>query len=268
MRFDTLIPIAASALLLAGCATGRTGAGPVPVAPLRSVAYSKVKPRATQTAVVILHDDVAGDAPVDRAALAERAAAAVPAGAAVLLLRPGYAAPDGTRSDGERGDGIGDGYGPDAIRLVGESLRSIRAKYADARIVLLGEGGGAALAANVASARPQLVDAMLLVDCPCALPEWRKARARKDKRFAAPVDSLDPLQTAGGIMSRTRVGMLSREDMSRYARPYAEALALRGIATEYRETTDPAATTLDDPELLDMLSRLARPAPDKADKDA
>ncbi|PCD01668.1 hypothetical protein COC42_16245 [Sphingomonas spermidinifaciens] len=252
----------AAALLLAGCATTtarqQTSA---PALPLAVETYGALRPAQVRNLVIVLHDDLAPGTPVDYSAFAARAAATVPAGAAVVLLRPGYADANGHMSGGVRARGIGDGYSAEQIRLVGESVQALAARYRNARTILVGDGGGAVLAANVAAMRPSLVGSMLLVGCPCALPEWRKHMARRNPGFAEEVDSLDPLQTVGGIAPSARIALVSGGDKARVpariARLYAEALTLRGIAVEYRVVEGDGADLLSNNEVTQLLARLA-----------
>lgn len=247
----------AAALMIAGCATTQPGGAPAPR--LVTESYGALKPAKVRNLVIVLHDDLAPGAAVDYSAFAARAAAAVPAGAAVVIVRPGYGDPGGRMSEGSRSRGIGDGYSAEQIRRVGESVQALTMRYRNARTILVGDGGGAVLAANVAATRPSLVNAMLLVGCPCALPEWRKHMARREPAFAESVDSLDPLQTVGGIAPTARIAILSGGDKARVpariARLYAEALALRGIAVEYRQVDGDDLLAGD--EVMQSLARLA-----------
>jgi pimeloyl-ACP methyl ester carboxylesterase len=250
----------AAALILAGCATTREASAPA--LPLAIERYGALKPSQVRNLVVVLHDDLTPGAPVDYSGFAARAAAAVPAGGAVVVLRPGYADADGHLSGGIRARGIGDGYSAEQIRLVGETVQALAARYRNARTILIGDGGGAVLAANVAAMRPSLVHSLLLIGCPCALPEWRKHMARREPAFAESVDSLDPLQTVGGIAPTARIAIVAGGDKARVpariARLYAEALALRGIAVEYRQVEGDDLLAGD--EVTQLLGRLAEGA--------
>lgn len=257
MRCFSLFP----ALLLASCAT----TPPVPIAapPLAGAVFGSVKPAKVETLVVVVHNDT--DAAPSHAAFAERAATTIPNAAVVALMRPGYGNAGGVVSPGVRGAGNGDSYTADNVRLLGQSVAAYRQRYPRARTILVGDGGGAALVANLAGTRPALVDAMLLVGCPCTLPEWRALMAKTSpgKGFARPVDSLDPLQTVGGIATTTRTAILVGENdritPPQIAGTYAEALALRGIAIDFRRLPGRSHAVLNDPETLQALARLARP---------
>lgn len=257
------IALGTALLLLAGCAATQVARAPEP--PLSFTSFGTLRPSQVRTLVILVHDDAGPSSAIDYAAFGRRAAAAVPAGSAVLLVRPGFTDAAGAASPGMPPRGIGDGYSPDQVRLIGQSVEALRARYPKARTILVGDGGGAALAANLAASRPGLADSLLLVGCPCALPEWRQQMAKRDRAFAAEVDSLDPLQTVGGIAPGARVGIVSGGDTARVpariARLYAEALALRGIAVEYRQIDADGAALLQSDDVIQLLARLAATVP-------
>jgi acetyl esterase/lipase len=94
------------------------------------------------------------------------------------------------------------------------------------------------------------------------LPEWRKYRAKLGHGgFATPVASFDPLMTVGGVAPATRVALLVGSDDSdtpqRFSRAYAEALALRGIATDYRVLPGRGHDLLADRDLIDAVRRMS-----------
>ncbi|WP_448502968.1 alpha/beta hydrolase family protein [Sphingomonas sp.] len=264
MRFEPragLAMAAAAMLSLAGCAqqAARTPPGPQ----LAVVEATDARPARAETLLVFVHDDTTGALP-DRDAFLRQAAQAIGGRvAAVRVVRPGYAAPDGRVSPGTRDAGIGDGYGRDAVEALGRTIRNLRGRNTRLRTILIGEGGGAALVANLAGVDPGALDAMLLVRCPCTLPEWRSLRARSDARFRQPVQSLDPVQVAGGIAPTLRAAIVVGEKdavmLPRFSRTYAEALALRGIATDFRRLPSRGSDALDDPETIQALVNLVRP---------
>lgn len=236
---------------------------------LEAQRYGEGRAARVRTLVVVLHGD-ADTSIAPTYSFAQSTAGVLSGSTTIALLRPGYADETGRRSPGERGAGNGDGYTRERIGEVARSLIDLRKRYRRANIILVGEGGGAALAANLVGIYPTLADGVLLASCPCALPEWRRAMARQQpgSGFDQPVDSLDPLQTIGGVPAALRAAVLVTGDapngLARYSRTYAEALALRGIAVDFRLL--PKAnedSLLADPELTAALQRLASSLPAK-----
>lgn len=259
-------PLLLAPLLLAGCATiGPHRAPPAPQ--LHFETFSSERARDVRTLVVVLNGDGAPDVRDDFEAFAASAATLIPDSAAVALLRPGYVAADGDRSPGERGGESGDNYTQDRIEAVGDAIAALKQRYPAARTVLVGDSGGAAIAANLAGIRPELFDGMVLVGCPCTLPEWRAHMERRTpgEPWEAPVTSLDPLKTAGGIAPTLRAAVIVGADDPitpvRFSRSYAEALTLRGIATDYRILPGKGHSILNDPEVLAATGRLAASLP-------
>jgi pimeloyl-ACP methyl ester carboxylesterase len=265
-----LLPLA----LLAGCTTPvatrtHTVAKVEPVLNLHARNFGATAPDAVRTLIVVLHGDGGPEARSDHYRFAEAATQSIPNSAAVALLRPGYGDAAGNRSPGQAGLGFGDDYTQERIDAIAESLGILRRRFASARLILVGDSGGAAIAADIAGIRPDLVDAMVLVGCPCALPEWRKGmqKQRHGAAWATPVASLDPLKTAGGVMPGMRaavlVGLDDKITPPALSRAYAEALALRGIATDLRIVPGRGHDLLNDPEVLAATTRLATALPTK-----
>ncbi len=257
------------ALLLAALALAGTGvAAPMPAAKgLYAERFGKTSSRKVRTLIVVLHGDAPITRPSDHYAFARAAAAAVPNSIAVGLLRPGYEDARGHRSPGERGLTTGDNYTPDRIGAVAASIRSLQKRYRNARTVLVGHSGGAAIAADLAATYPGLVDGVVLVSCPCTLPEWRihMKKVAPTPLWDQPVASLDPIKLVGGIAPGLRaailVGMEDATTPSRFSRTYAEALTLRGIATDFRIVPGKDHELLGDPEVMAATQRLAASLP-------
>jgi len=247
-------------LLLAGCASMQAPP-PASLAAIPTGLYTETFGPASGTAVKTLVVVIHADNQPSHYAFAAAVARAVPDSAAVAVLRPGYADKTGHSSPGERGSGTGDNYTADRITAVGDAIASLHMRYPNARTILVGDAGGAAIAANLAGTRPNLIDGMVLVSCPCTLPEWRERMQKRDPAWAAAVTSLDPLKTSGGVLPSIRAAVLVGADDAvtpiPFSRAYAEALTLRGIATDYRIVPGKGHELLDDPEVLAATTRLA-----------
>ncbi|MGK6356499.1 alpha/beta hydrolase family protein [Sphingomonas sp. DT-207] len=235
-------------LLLAACATGSPGPQ---TAKVDGDVYGPARGTRVETVIVVLAEANTLDTPAHNRSFAAAAARAIPTSAAVAL----------PPIDGL--DPAADGYGTRVVAAAGESIVSLRARYPKARIVIVGDSGAAALAANLAGVQPQLVDGIVLVSCPCALPEWRAHMKGQGSNMisAATSAGLDPLKTAGGIAPTLRAAVVVGADDAvtpvKFSRAYAEALALRGVATDYRIVPGKGHGLLDDPEVLAATERLA-----------
>ncbi|MEP9403207.1 hypothetical protein [Sphingomonas sp. VNH70] len=261
MRWPSLLPLA----LLAACGGGRMAHAPAPGAQ----AFGPDGTREVKTLALVLHGDGDTVVPAAFAEATQAIAAAIPGTRAVALLRPGYADGAGNSAPGVRGGTTGDAWTRDRLDAVADTIAAWRARYPHARTVLIGQSGGAAMAALLAGLRPGLVDGVVLAGCPCMLPEWRRYRARHGGQgFRVPVTSFDPLLTVGGIAPATKVAVLvgaeDAETPQRFSRAYAEALALRGIATDYRVLPGRGHDLLGDGDLIEAVRRIASPVPRNA----
>jgi pimeloyl-ACP methyl ester carboxylesterase len=270
MRSRLALSLLGAALAACTPATGPGAPADVPTSGLYAQSFGKIPAKQVRTLIVVLHGDAPFAKPDYQYPFAASAAAAVPNSVAVALLRPGYEDPQGHRSPGERGQTTGDNYTPERIDAVAGAVRSLQRRYGLARTVLVGHSGGAAIAADLAATYPGLVDGIVLVSCPCALPEWRKymKTVSPTPLWDAPVTSLDPVKLVGGMSPPLRAAILVGGDDKttplRFSRIYAEALSLRGIATDFRIIPGKDHELLGDPEVLSALQRLAGALPGKS----
>lgn len=149
------------------------------------------------------------------------------------------------------------------LAAAAKDIRAFKARYHPTHTILVGARSSAALVADLMGTQDRIADAMLLGACPCAGEDTR-APTPATPQEARP---LDPLQTAGGISPRTRAAIVAAASDTvappRLSRTYAEALALRGIAVDYRVLPKATQAILTDPETISALRRLAG-MPDKA----
>lgn len=265
MRFDRLIA-PALALFAASCAMTPPAAqmdGPLGLS-LATQSFGAKPGARVRTLIIIVNGDGPAAERGDDAALAATLAGAIPKASVVTLLRPGYANRAGQLSPGEKGLENGDNLGPEQLQALVEAITRIERGYPGARHILMASAGGAALVADVAGLYPRLADAIVLGGCPCTMPEWRAYRAKQDPKggWKQPVQALDPLRTAGGVDPRLRallaVGADDRIAPPRFTADYAQALALRGISTDYRIVPGRGQDVLSDPEVVAATIRLAQ----------
>lgn len=193
--------------------------------------------------IAVLHGDLlsADEAPSYHYEFARRAAEQMDDVVAVGLLRPGYADDAGDRSSGRRGLATGDNYTPEVVDAVAQTVRELQARFHPATTVLAGHSGGAAIAADLIGRWPHLVNAALLVSCPCDVPAWRRGMVGTKFRdvgpfsllFLLPASSLSPLDLADRVSPSLRVRLVvgSRDATAppKFTLAYAQALQMHGV---------------------------------------
>ncbi len=128
--------------------------------------------------VVVLHGDAPFNKPGYQDTFAARIAAANADVIAAAILRPGYTDPQGHTSDGERGQTTGDNYNARNVDAIAAAIDSLQRRFTARRVVAVGHSGGAAITAHILGRLPDLVDAALLVSCPCDGTRWREHMSR------------------------------------------------------------------------------------------
>lgn len=190
---------------------------------------------APEVMLVWLHGDLSSGgpanyhfAPAQASALDFRASKVL----AVALLRPGYADGGGASSSVDAAhDGRSDHYTQVNVGEVAAAIERLREHYRPKSLIVIGHSGGAATAAIMLGLKPGLIDAALLVACPCELVAWRSGR----RAWTA---SENPTHWIARIAPGTRVIALTgdRDDNTSpsLARDYVEALKARAISAEFR----------------------------------
>ena len=165
------------------------------------------------TLLIALHGDTA---PWDRSgaqyAFAESIADANDNVVAIGMVRPGYVDPNGRTSDGPQGEGVGDNYGRPQIDQIAAAVRELKSRHNAERVILVGESGGAATAANVVSIYPDLVDQAVLIVCPCDVVRWRAHMAEKTGKpevFGGAIDTLSPIDLVENVSDQTNITLIA-----------------------------------------------------------
>jgi pimeloyl-ACP methyl ester carboxylesterase len=209
--------------------------------------------------VVVLHGDSPGSPPTYQYRFAATGAAALSDAVVAAVLRPGYS--DGVdRSDGMRGETTGDNYTPEVIDAVATAISELKNRYHPRRVVLVGHSGGSAITADLLGSRQgSLVDAALLVSCPCDLAEWRRhmQSIKGGAIWERPARSLSPIAVVADIPAPVRIWMLVGSD-DKITPPaltlaYADALRNRGIAVDVTVAPGLPHDILLEPVALDRL---------------
>lgn len=183
---------------------------------------------------IVLHGDVSsGGAATYHYRIAQEIVAAHPDALAVAVLRPGYFDAAGKRSEGSD-NGRRDHYSAANIDAMAAAISALRAHYRPARTVLIGHSGGAAFAGVILGRHPGTVDGAILVSCPCDIQRWRDAGGgRAWPNSLSPSSFVDKVPHGARVIAIT--GSRDTNTDSRLGRTYAEQLARRGVAAEFRE---------------------------------
>lgn len=176
--------------------------------------------------VVVVHGDISdGGRATYHARFAERIAR--PGIVAVALMRPGYADRAG-RTSGGHTLGRSDNYTAEVVTAVGAAVAALRDFHRARRVVYVGHSGGAAIGGVLIGRRPGLLDAALLISCPCDIAGWLRSRGRPPWRR-----SLSPSHFVHRVPSSTRVlaltGAEDENTRADIARAYVSTLARRGV---------------------------------------
>ena len=225
-------------------------------------------PTEPETMVVWLHGDVSSGGPANYHFAVAQSAAAQFASARVLsvaLVRPGY--PDGSGESSTvaplRG-GRTDHYTRENLEEVGVAIERLRARFKPKFVVAVGHSGGAATTAVLLGMKPGLLDAAVLVACPCELVAWRANRpgARQWTASENPHTWADKVSTASQVIALTG----SKDDNTQpdLARGYVNALQARGVDARFALVPDEGHNSaFRSPQVTKALADLlaARPAP-------
>lgn len=159
--------------------------------------------------LVALHGDSARRNPSYQYAFARAVAEQVENTISVGLLRPGYRDDADRRSDGVRGEAVGDNYDKPRIDQIAAAIEQLRKHHKAGKIVLTGHSGGSAITAKLIAAYPKLVDHAVVVSCPCDIPAWREDMylLSEYEGFKRPLDVVSPIDVAGSISDETSVSI-------------------------------------------------------------
>lgn len=153
--------------------------------------------------VIVLH----GDAPFvnrpDQYAFASNLADAAPGTRVFTVFRPESADANEAELGVERAIAFRDNYRLELVDDMARAIESLRARWNAPGVILVGDGGGAAVAAYVAALHPDLVQSAVLILCPCDIPALTLHRTL----FA--VQSLSPLQALDQMNKGTKVTVIA-----------------------------------------------------------
>jgi pimeloyl-ACP methyl ester carboxylesterase len=210
--------------------------------------------------IVVLHGDAPFTNPGYQYATARKLAQAADSVIAVGMLRPGYTDDDGYRSSGIRGRALGDNYTAQNVDAIAAAIDTLRRAFNPGHVILVGHSGGAALTANIIGRHPRLVDAAVLVSCPCDLPSWRRHMFDLQHRLIwwIPIHGLSPMDLADGVDPTTIVKVIVGDSDNvappPLSRAYAARLRQRNVAVTLIEIPGAPHDILLDPRVLSEIT--------------
>ena len=157
--------------------------------------------------VVSIHGDSPFSRPSYHYRFARRVALESNNVVSVGILRPGYIDDFNRRSDGERGESVGDSYDDKRALQIANAVESLRTAYNARAVVLAGHSGGSAIAAKIIALKPGIADTAFIVSCPCNINSWRADRLRNnqfegfkgDLKISSPIDLVGMIDSATDI---------------------------------------------------------------------
>jgi pimeloyl-ACP methyl ester carboxylesterase len=209
--------------------------------------------------VIWLHGDESdGEAPKSHIAPAQEAASRFASRqvVSVAIWRPGYPDPQGNMSGGDA-HGRSDNYTKANMLIVGEAVARLKAHYHQPNTIMVGHSGGAATAAILLGMEPSLVNAAVLVSCPCDLRSWRAARKRPWP------NSEDPMAYAARVAPPVSViaisGTADTNTLPSLARNYLTVLDAHQVKTAFISVLGATHNSaLQSPQVLDAVDTLLK----------
>ena len=201
---------------------------------LKTKIYTSAKTGSSPALILVLHGDSPFGPPSYQYAFAQKLATELDNAVVVALLRPGYTDNTGEHSEGERGRTTGDNYTPQVVDAVAAVITQLRARFHPACTVVIGHSGGAAIAADLLGRWPSVVNAALLVSCPCDLERWRRHMLSRQYNpiWLLPVHSISPMSVAERVSPSVNIRMMvgSQDEIapSSLTEEYAALLKKRG----------------------------------------
>jgi dienelactone hydrolase len=180
--------------------------------------------------IVVVHGDISdGGAATYHTDFARTLAR--PGVVAVALIRPGYAGADGRRSQGSN-HGRTDSYTAATVAAIGGAIDALRRHHRPRRVIYVGHSGGAAIGGILIGKLPKLIDAAVLVSCPCDIARWLAERRRPQwTRSLSPAHHLHRVATATQVVAIT--GASDDNTKPHLARDYVARLAARGVRARF-----------------------------------
>ena len=180
--------------------------------------------------VVVVHGDISdGGAATYHAEFAKGLRR--PGAVVVALIRPGYVDAAGRKSEGTTLDRH-DNYTSANVAAIAGAVDALKKHYRARRVIYVGHSGGAAIGGVLIGQRPGLVDAAVLVSCPCDIARWLHERGRKPwTRSLSPDFFIPRVPKTTEVVAMT--GSADDNTFPALAEDYATRLAARGVPARF-----------------------------------
>ncbi len=189
----------------------------------------------TETLVVILHGALSRGGTADYMAPAARIAANRFDAVGIAMAQPGYTIQGRTSSGtATRDTHRWYRYRAEKIDSIAAAIANLKRHYRAKRLVLVGHSMGAVNAGVILGRHAPLVDAVVLLACPCDIPGWRFHHDRNPLPHAlSPHDFLADAPKSARILALT--GQNDRNTPLFLARNYAEKARKLGLDATFVE---------------------------------
>ncbi|WP_417728430.1 alpha/beta hydrolase family protein [Roseovarius sp.] len=182
--------------------------------------------------VVVVHGDVSKGGPATyHYDLAKQIAEQSKDVSVFALVRPGYTGKKGQNSPGSN-TGRRDHYTKENNALVAKTIQNLAKSIGASKVIGIGHSGGAAQLGAIAGIYPGLLDSVILVSCPCNIPEWRAKRGK-----SAWTNSLSPHDHIAAMARGTRIfAVVGDKDTNTYpelSEAFVLAAKARGLPAAY-----------------------------------
>jgi pimeloyl-ACP methyl ester carboxylesterase len=190
---------------------------------------------APENLVVWLHGDISSGGPANyHFETAERLSKlpAMQAVRSVAMVRPGYQDGFGNQSSvAFLHSQKNDHYTQANVLEVGAAIARLRAQFSPKRVLVVGHSGGAATAALLLGMKPGLIDAAVLIACPCDISAWRSGRSAWS-RSESPSNWVDKVALTTQVIALT--GDQDDNTLPKLAENYVAALQARKIDAQFK----------------------------------
>lgn len=137
------------------------------------------------------------------------------------MLRPGYTDDFNRKSDGIRGESVGDNYDNIRCLQLADAIEKLKLTYKSKTVILAGHSGGSAITAKIIGLRPDLITDAFIVSIPSNINSWRadKYKQRKHRVWKGDLAVVSPMDLIDNISLKTNISIFIGKD-DKTTKPY------------------------------------------------